>query len=346
MSTYSGLLLRDNFQDSGIIPSTGDLWTSPDIIPYGSNVLSPSDAVSTYNGPDIGQPVVTNQNNNIYVRSKNITSAAMAGNANLYYADASLFLYPTTWQPVNVPVFNNAFVTTSPPLSAPIPVGEIALVQSPFTLGGIPPNAHYCFICVVNNNNVPFPVKQSFDSNAAFYLWVRGSGNVAYRNIILNIGSLANVVSYTTFGNDNPISSKMIFSVVGTNVPAGTTWAASCTDARLPQPFSASGTFSSSGTAGTQLTVPAKISGGNPLMSMAFTFTNPSGQRFPGGTSFKISYYQVPTSAGTAEVDDDFLALEAKASAEYRIAARDPQNTEGFETATLILLGSVLVLAS
>jgi|GEM_PF-1200627 len=346
MATYSGLLIRDNFQDTGNVPTTGNIWTSPDIIPYGDNVLSAASAVSTYGGPDIGKPVVTNQNNNIYVRSKNISGAAMPGNVNLFYANASLFLDPNSWQPVNVPVTSNAFVTTTSPLSTTIPVNGIALVQSPFTLGGVPANAHYCFICVVNNNNVPFPVPSSFSSNSAFGIWVTNSANVAYRNIVLGTGSPANVVSFTTFGNANPIASTMIFSVVGANVPAGTTWAASCADARLSPPFSASGTFSSSGTASTQLTVPANIAGGNPLMSMAFTFTNPGGQPFPSGTMFQVSYYQVPTARAVAGVDDDFRALEAEASAEHVIAARDPQNEEGFETATLILLGSVVVLAN
>ena len=346
MPNYLGLLLRDNFQDTGIIPSTGDLWISPDIIPYGTSTLAPSYAASTYGGPDIGKAVVNNANNNIYVRSKNISNAAMTGNVNLYYANASLFLYPTTWLPVNLPVTNDAFVTTSSPPSTTIPVNGIALVQAPFTLGNIPTNAHYCFICVVNNNGVPFTVPSSFTSNAAFALWVRNNANVAYRNITLNAGSPASVVSYTTFGNANPISSIMIFSVVGVNVPTGTTWAASCNDARLPQPFNASGVFSSSGTASTQLTVPSNIAGGNPLMSMAFTFTNPNGQSFPSGTTFTVSYYQVPTQGHIAEVDDDFRALEREASAEHRIAARSHHSREGFETATLILLGSVVVLAN
>lgn len=344
MATYSGLLVRDNFQDTGIVPSTGDLWISPDIIPYGTSTLSGSTAVSTYPGPDIGKPVVNNANNNIYIRSKNISSAAMTGNVNLYYANSSLFLYPTTWLPVNVPVTNNAFVTTSSPVSTSIPVNGIALVQGPFTVGNIPTNAHYCFICVVNNNGIPFPIPSSFTSNGAFAVWVSNSANVCYRNIDLRAGSPASVVSYTTFGNANPISSTMIFSVVGANVPSGTTWAASCNDARLPQPFSASGTFSSSGTASTQLTVPANIAGGNPLMSMAFTFTNPGNQPFPSNTTFAISYYQVPTSTNVEEVDEDFLALEKEAALEHRIAARDASAADGFETATLILLGSVLVV--
>jgi hypothetical protein len=39
--TYAGLLIRDNFQDTGSGPTTGNFWTSPDIIPYGGQVLTP-----------------------------------------------------------------------------------------------------------------------------------------------------------------------------------------------------------------------------------------------------------------------------------------------------------------
>lgn len=345
MTTYSGLIIRDNFQDTGIIPSTGDRWISPDIIPYGTGVLSPSDAVSTYGGPDIGQPVVPNKNNNIYIRSKNISGAAMTGNVNLYYANSSLFLDPRTWRAVTQPVTNNAFVTTTTTPSTTIPVNGVALVQAPFTLGGVPSNAHYCFIAVVNNNGVPFTVPSSFSSNGAFFLWVANSANVGFRNIVLLAGSPGSAVAYTTFGNANPIPSTMIFSVVGTNVPSGTTWSANCADQRLSPPFSASGTFSSSGTASTQLTVPANIAGGNALMSMAFTFATASGQAFPSNTSFSISYYQVPTSANAAAPDELFVA-EAVARRQHRIAARDARSTDGFEATTLILLGSVLVYAN
>ncbi|MCW3845688.1 hypothetical protein OF829_00435 [Sphingomonas sp. LB-2] len=309
--------------------------------------MTSATAVQTYNGPDIGQPVVNNANNNIYIRCKNISGATMTGNANLYYANSSLFLYPTSWIPVNLPVTNNNFVTTSGTVSTSLPNAMIGLVQSPFTLGGIPNNAHYCFIAVVNNNGVPTTIPPSFASNAAFALWVSSSPNVAYRNIVLNAGSPGRVVNYTTFGNANSFASQMIFSVVGTNVPANSTWSAQCSDARLPQPFNASGTFSSSGTASTQLTVPANIAGGNPLMSMAWTFATPNGQPFPTNTSFAISYYQVPTSPGAVEgLDDAFFALEAQASAEYKIASRDPEAVNGVEAATLILLGSVLVFAT
>lgn len=343
MATYSGLMVRDNWADTGVIPSSGDAWASPDIIPYGTASLDPSVATRSYGGPDLGKPVTNNANNNVYIRSKNISGASITGTVNLYYARSSVFLYPTTWIPVTQPAVANAFVTTTTPPSATIPDQGIALVQAPFVLGGIPANDHYCFISVVNNNGAQFPVPPGFPSNAAFGLWVSQNPNVVYRNIALNPGSTASVVSYTTFGSANPVSSTMIFSVVGTNVPTGTTWVASCNDARLPQPFNANGTFSSSGTAGTQLTVPGNITGGNSLMTMALTFTNPSGQPFPSGTNFLISYYQVPVGEDVVEVDDDFRALEVQAAKEHSVAARDGS---GFETVTLILLGSVNVFAT
>ncbi|KWB90341.1 hypothetical protein WL44_15355 [Burkholderia ubonensis] len=298
--------------------------------------------MSTYSGPDIGQPVVNNLNNNVYVRCKNLSAGAMTGNANLYYADASLFLLPNTWTPITLPQANNNFVTTSGAPSTSIPEGAVAIVQAPFTFGGVPVGPHFCFIAVVNNNNVPFPVPPSFTNNAAFATWVSNNPNVAYRNIVLNAGSNANITSYQTFGNANPIPNTFIFSMVGTNLPSGARWSAQCTDVRLPQPFLANGTFSSSGTAGTQLTVPANIGGGNPLMSMAFTFSTANGQPFPSNASVIVTYYQVPTSNAESP---ELVEAESKAIREHHVAAMS-SGAVGFEALQLIVLGSIAVQLS
>ena len=259
MPAYSGLLVRDNFADVGQIPTTGNLWTAPDIIPYHNNVLTPEVAASTYSR-DIGLDVVSNLNNNVYTRCRNISGAAMTGTANLFYADASLFLLPATWTRIVLPGASVDLVDTATGLTS-IAANNIALTQAPFTMAGVPANAHYCFITVVNNNGIPFPVPQTFASNAEFAVWVQNNPNVAYRNIAYNRGSSSNVTSYQRFGNANPVASTMIYNMTGTGLPQNTTWQASCADSRLSAPFSATGTFSSSGTAGTSLQVPANIAG-------------------------------------------------------------------------------------
>jgi len=343
MPTYQGLLIRDNYYDDGTGQTRDPIWISPDIIPYGTGTLTPQNAASTYAPPDIGQPVVNNLVNNIYVRAKNISSASMTGTVNLYYTKSSLFLYPTTWNLIQLPVPFNNLVTTAQPPSTTIPAGALSVVQAPFNLGGVPTGAHYCFICVVNNNGQPFTVPASFGSNAAFVLWVEQNANVAYRNIVLNAGSAANTTLFTTFGNANPTTSTFIFSLVGINLPAGTTWQASCNDTRLSGPFSANGSFSSSGTAGTQLDVPANVAGSNSLMSMGWTYTNPSGQPFPSNAEVKVNYYQIPTLPEPAGFPAEHLELERAVTRVHRVAATDAASADGFQTLPLILLGSVQI---
>jgi len=101
---YADLFSRDNFGDTGIIPSTGNPYQSPDIIPLQSGTLGWPQVQTSYNGPDIGLSVLNGGVNNIYVRSMNLNQqAASSGTVNLYYSKASVFLIPTSWTPISGP---------------------------------------------------------------------------------------------------------------------------------------------------------------------------------------------------------------------------------------------------
>lgn len=334
MATYEGLLVRTAFGDTGAIPAPECHWTAPDIIPYGQDVLSYEQAAETYSGPDIGKPIVNNLNNNIYIRCKNISNETMLGNVNLYYANASLFLLPSTWVQVDRPNPNNPFVSRFG--STQIAEGAIALVQAPFLLNRLEEGVHFCFIAVVNNNNVPFGVPQRFDSNADFVKWVRYHPNVAQRNIEHRPGSNADITEYLTFGNANPIPSNFLFTVTGYNIPPQTHWKAQCTDSRLPGgPFKDHGTFSSSNTAATYLTVPKNVGNGTPLMTMAFTFSTPDGKPFSPLAYFVFSYYQIPS---TEAQSPELVEKESDVIGQYRVPAA---NGGADEMRSLIELGSV-----
>jgi hypothetical protein len=347
MATYQGLLIRDNFQDNGINPPVGDLYTSPDIIPYQNATLDWATAASTYKGPDIGKAVIDNTNNNIYIRGWNIGSAPITATVDLYYADASLFLLPSTWTHVVLPVADNTMVNSSS--GAPVTTiqpNTMALTQAPFNLDKLAnPNVHYCFIAVANNNGVETPIPASFPSNAAFSLWVQDNPGVGWRNIVRGTPSQSTSVSYQTFGNANPVQNSFIFSMQGVNLPAGTAWAANCNDQRLSKPYASSGLFSSTGGASTLIDVPANIgnSTGNALMNMAFTFTAPGGQAFPSNASVVVTYYQVPTTSVR-------MAYERLAAQTYIVPSwqldDNGLNASGAqsEPQTLILVGTVKVL--
>ncbi|WP_133118070.1 hypothetical protein [Burkholderia ubonensis] len=350
MSHYSGLLVRVNLQDVGNEPASGPHWVSPDIIPYGQGTLTYDRALSTYN-QDIGQAITNNLNNNIYVRCKNLANTPMQGNVNLYYADASLFLYPTGWQLMS-PTNGNVFTTSQhgDPIRS-IPPGEIALVTAPFNLSHLPPDRHYCFIAVVNNDNVKFKIPDSFSSNAAFAAWVLDHPNVAQRNISIHPGSNSRITEYMTFGNANWLPSTFRFSMLGQNIPSDTSWAAYCGDQRLETtPFTDRGfldkpynSLYKDGWDHFDLTVPANIGNStlNQPMTMAFTFSTANGSPFPKDATFTIYYDQIPTERG---VSASLFEEEQKLGViRERRTSRTPEDAQNTPPIYAIPLGSVQI---
>src|SRR5688500_2607147 len=95
---YQDVFVRDNFSDTGTIPTLGGVSQSPDIIPYGSGVLDVATAVRTYEGPDLGQDVVLPGTNNIYVRAINLRPGTETATVALYYCDSSVFMLPNQWK--------------------------------------------------------------------------------------------------------------------------------------------------------------------------------------------------------------------------------------------------------
>ncbi|PMS12196.1 hypothetical protein C0Z17_11540 [Trinickia caryophylli] len=311
---------------------------SPDIIPYGQDFLDYGTAVETYGGPDIGKAVINNLNNFIYVRCKNIADTTIQGTVNLYYANASLFLLPSTWTRVSNPNPEEPFVFGDG--STYIPGQAIALAQSPFSLGGLPGDGHYCFIAVANNNNIPFGVPSTFDSNADFALWVRNNPNVAQRNVEHRLGSDSTRVEYLTFGNSNPFPSNFLMVLQGAGLPPKVNWEAKCADTRLSKPFSDGGTFSTNEGAATTITVPPLVGSGTPLMTMAFTFSTHDGQPFPPTASITVNYFQLPTSQ---EQSATIAEKEKSVVREYSVPAMEPGGPERV-TSTLMKLGSAELL--
>jgi len=311
MGTYTGFLVRDNFQDVGQIPTTGYTWICPDIIPYGQNGLTWSQLNSNYNGPDIGLPVDGSQATNIYVRAKNISSSPMSANVNLYYSSSSLLLYPTQWNKINYP--NPAEPLVDQNNSTVVASNALAILQAAFLIGSIPPppaGHHYCLIVVVNNNNIPVTIP-SFNNNAEFMNWVMNNPNIAYRNIIYAPNAGKSVVSIQTFGNLNNSSIQAFFQMTGQNL-GNVTYTLSCTDTRLGNPFQATGGFTlqpdgKTYMATVPLVVPANIGNQNsPMMAMSFTFKTNNNQPFTG-TNLSVQYLQQQSS-----FEDEFETLMAQ----------------------------------
>lgn len=224
MSTYNDLFLRDNLSSTGEVPGQGTISTSPDLIPYGTSpVNDPVDFFTDNYGSDVGQDLIANAQNYLYMRAKNLSDSATTGSFYLYYSKASLLLYPSQWQ-------NNALSTSSGSNSVPIPstaAGAIAVGADPFTWQPQMINDdHYCLIgrIVTDAHPNPIPATGSIDD---FAKYIAGNPGMGWRNVkVIDSGSptFTMPVQY----NQGSTSGTMSIIMTCTNVPAGAQVAFSC----------------------------------------------------------------------------------------------------------------------
>ncbi|MBB5747400.1 hypothetical protein [Brevundimonas variabilis] len=327
---YNDLYIRDNFSDTGVIPSSGNPCQSPDIIPLQSGSLTWVTANSTYAGPDQGLSIVNGGVNNIYVRARNLNTVAAAGTASLYYADASLFLLPTSWIPVSAAGGSGSVSLVDGAGSASIAAGGVALSSPSFLLTGLPSGPHYCLISVLQTAAHPVQVPASFQTNAAFSVWVQNNPAVGWRNISYQPSGSVQLIRTFSFASINSGPEYFHFRVLGRGFVAGTTVTAQCTDQLCP--INQRLTLPAPDVNGNQVTgfdasVPASFSG-----NLVMTATSPSGA-FPPGAVLTMTYYQYP------DLND---ALEMRAANLFEIS----RNTEVGPTpvaARLIMIGECTV---
>jgi hypothetical protein len=298
MSVYNDLYSRDNFGDSGAVPSPGNPSMSPDIIPLQGGTLSWPQVQTSYNGPDIGLPIKNGSPNNIYVRAKNLNlSAAGAGTVTLFYSKASVFLIPP-WTPITAAGGQGRLNLIDSTGNTSIGSQALAINNPSFLLTGLPPisNDHYCLISVINTAAHPITIPSSFPSNAAFAQWVQNTPAVAWRNISRVPNGQTQVVRTFVFGNANPTGAYFYFSFTGRGYVTGTGISLQCTDAANPIQWS--GTLPAPDPNGNQITGFQNwvIGGPNGFSSTAVvTVTSPSGA-FPPGATLAFRYYQVPAT--------------------------------------------------
>lgn len=296
---YNDIYVRDNFNDSGVTPSTGVPYQSPDIIPYQNNSLAWSTANGAYLGPDLGMDIVNGGANNIYVRAKNLNTSAGSGTVSLYYADASLFLAPSTWVPVTVPGGGASATYVGGDGTSVIQPDAVALSNPAFLLSNLPPGPHYCLIAVVQTAAHPTQIPTSFATLGDYVAWVQGTPAVGWRNISYAPSGSAQIIRSYGFANINPTPDYFHVMVQGQGFPVGTPINVQCTDQTCM--FNQNLTLPAPDQNGNQITgfdvyVPAAFSG-----SMVVTAASLSGP-FPVGANLAISYYQYPSTSRATDL--------------------------------------------
>ncbi|MER7584338.1 hypothetical protein [Kitasatospora sp. NPDC097691] len=235
---WNDILVRDNFRDVGQTPTSDPVWESPDIIPFGSDVLDFALLESSYDGPDLGlgHPIVAGQLNRVYVRGKNLrTGCPSSGNVRLYYAPGGLVLDPRAWTPINAEGGGTPVPLTVRGGAREIPPGQICVSRSAFLWPSQTPPGHYCTIATVDTPAHPMPATlPTFGSLAAYWNWVRDNPNVCWRNVnVIPCRQTSYVLSDLAVSNLNDTPTRFVFGISGTDLPSGTATFSS-TDQRAP----------------------------------------------------------------------------------------------------------------
>lgn len=169
--------LRDSVGDTGVIPHTGSISASPDIIVQPSAVPDPQAAFGqgsgTENSNTLGYEVEAGQDNFIYVRMKN-RGGDNANNvtADIYWSQVATLVTPDMW----------TLVGTTAPIN--VPQGDTLVVADPITWASadIPATGHYCLVGILDHPADPAPPLPGPTDWDGFRAFIRNHNNVTWRN--------------------------------------------------------------------------------------------------------------------------------------------------------------------
>ncbi len=179
LGLVADIYLRDSIADTGVVPSSGAISASPDIIVVPSEVADPTasfgEGSGTENSSTEGYIVEHGQDNFIYARIKNRGASEATGvTATVYWSEVATLITPDMW----------TLVGTSNPIN--VPVGNTLVVTDKIVWDrdDIPAEGHYCFVGLLNSAQdpaPPIPPVAYFDWDD-FYNLIRNHNNVTWRN--------------------------------------------------------------------------------------------------------------------------------------------------------------------
>jgi serine protease len=171
------IYLRDAVGDAGVIPWTGAISSSPDVIVRPSTVvnaqLAYGEGSGTENSATLGYEVESGQDNFIYVRVRNRGGAPAANVvATVYWSEVATLITPSAWHLIG---------NVTLPL---VPIGDVLTVSSAliWPTAGIPATGHYCFVATLQHPNDPTPPTPGPLDWNTFQDLIRAHNNVTWRN--------------------------------------------------------------------------------------------------------------------------------------------------------------------
>ncbi|MGA1864422.1 MAG: hypothetical protein ACMUHX_05115 [bacterium] len=229
MTQYDSILVRQNLQDQGIVPRTGGWTASPDIIIAGTSpTQDPTGVFTTADayGKDLTQPVVQNATNYIYIRGKNLNTAAQTGTARVFAARQSLFLYPQQW--LKNPLKTSREMSESNMGS--IAPNAIAVTTDPFTWIPSDVSEHHCLVGFISTPEYPFESQKppnavtSLNDLAA---WIGKTGGTGWHNVQFTTSG-APVFTNSTVYPPSSTPAKIQFAITCISCPIGSEVSFSC----------------------------------------------------------------------------------------------------------------------
>ncbi len=229
MAQYSGILLRQNLSDQGVMPRSGGWTASPDIIMAGTQPIQKPEevfsAAASY-AADQTQPVVKNASNYIYLRGKNLDAAAQAGTARVFAAPSSLFLYPQQW--LQDPILTQRGADSSDMGS--VAANAIGVTTDPFVWTPHDTSEHTCLVGFISTPDIPFESQKppnavtSLDDLAA---WIGKTGGTGWHNVQFTSAGAPTFTNSTTYPGSST-AAYVQFTITCTSCPIGSEVSFSC----------------------------------------------------------------------------------------------------------------------
>lgn len=166
------IYIRDSLTDTGVIPSIGTLYLSPDIITRMETIAVPQTELGDMSNANLSDDVELGQTNYVYVRLQNRGSVTGDVTVKVYWTDPSSFSNPTTWH-----LIGSANATNVQPGTMKV-TGPIEWPSSQ-----LPPIGHFCLVGELDDPIDPAPDKNLITTGEMYVKFISQSNNFAWKNI-------------------------------------------------------------------------------------------------------------------------------------------------------------------
>jgi len=313
MADWTGFLARDTQQDDGTVPSTGEPYRSPDVIPQQQQTTDPvatySSASSYASNP--GQSIEGGVYNYFYLRAKNLGDAPATATCHAYWSDASLLLWPSQWR-------NNGLSTAagdSSQILSDVPANAIAVTPVPFVWVPGQTNSHFCMIARWPSAGHPADIPEGQLSVGEFVTWVRTHPNICYRNLTLvNNYPDPEYADLAVVQNDSSDDVLVTFKSTCVNLPNGTVVRQTCAPLGIDESQTISGS--------PQYVLSSGMMPGDFDGALQVTATLPSGAPWPNDAAIETTAY-VGVDARTRSDEAALLRPHAEDWGVHGIAPHD-----------------------